>query len=157
MDRRIGVLYNDRILKKAAARFDIDFTSLKELGGFESYIYEYGPDDDRKILRIAHSYHRSVDDLHAEMEWVDYLYNNGGDVAGAVLSSNGLLAEKIETGDSYFIASSVEKAPGTAPDGSVWSAPLFREWGRAVGKLHRLTKDYKPRKFAFSELKGIQL
>ena len=145
MDRRIKELYNDTILTTAFERYGIDEKTVKKLGGFESYIYEYGPGDDRKILRIAHSYHRSMEDLHAEMEWVDYLCQNGADVAGAVHSANGLLAEKIESIDSYFIASSIEKAPGKEPDRSVWGAPLFKEWGRAVGKLHRLTKDYVPK------------
>lgn len=144
MDRRIRELYNDDILKQVAARYGIDQSSLKEHDGFENYIYEYGPDDHRKILRITHNYHRSLEDLNAEMEWLRYLNENGGDVVETVSSQNGLLVEKIDINDSYFAASSISKASGKPPDKSVWDAPLFREWGRAVGRLHRLTKDFKP-------------
>ena len=116
MDRRIKELYSKDILRTATIRFGIDEPMIKELGGFESFIYEYGSSSDRKILRITHSFHRTVDDINAEMEWVDYLHKNGGDVVGAVTSSNGLFAEKIDIGESYFIASSVLKAPGKGPE-----------------------------------------
>ena len=144
MDRRIKELYNESILMEATARYGVEPVKVRKLGGFESFIYEYSKNGKDHILRITHSFHRSMDDLTAEMEWVRYLTENGGDVAGAVYSENGLLAEKISSGDSYFIASSIEKAPGKPPARDVWDSTLFREWGRAVGKLHRLTKSYIP-------------
>lgn len=144
MDRRIKELYNDEILKEASVRFGVDESTISKLGGFESFIYMYKKGNAERILRIAHSYHRSLDDLNAEMEWLNFLTENGGDVAGAVFSKSMQLVEKINIGDTYFLASSIEKAPGEPPSKDVWKAPLFKEWGRAVGRLHRLTKDYVP-------------
>lgn len=146
MDKRIRNLYNDKILFEAASRYGIDQNKIKKLGGFESYIYEYGSDNDRKILRITHNYHRSMDDLNAEMEWLNYLTENEADVAAAIHSKDGKLAEKINVKDTYFIASSIKKAEGKEPDRSIWGGALFKDWGRAVGKLHKLTKDYIPAK-----------
>ncbi len=144
MDRRIKSLYSDKILLEAAARYGIDRSKIKKLGGFESFIYEYEKNGENKILRIAHSYHRSMIDLHAEMEWINYLGENGADVAGAVKSESGRLAEKIDIGDSYFIASSIEKADGTHVKKEHWNKDLFKAWGKAIGKLHKITKDYVP-------------
>lgn len=144
VDKRIKELYTDKILKTAALKYSVDLGKIKKLGGFENFIYEYEKNGSRSILRITHSYHRSIDDLNAEMEWVEYLAGNGADVAAPVLSAEGKLAEKIDIGNSYFVVSAVEKATGTHINKEHWNKTLFTSWGRAVGKLHRLTKDYKP-------------
>ncbi|MGB0930956.1 MAG: phosphotransferase enzyme family protein, partial [Chitinophagales bacterium] len=59
---------------------------------------------------------------------------------------NGELIETIEAKEGYFLAYAFEKAEGRLIEVKDWSADLLQEWGRVLGQMHRLTKDYTPSK-----------
>ncbi len=147
MDPRSQTLYdnhNESILGKVSALFSIDIEKLKLLGGFESLVFEFEKDTRCYILKLTHSLHRTPDQVTGELEWVDYLSKNGVSVCAVIPSANGNLLEVIEVEDSYFIVYVFEKAPGDTRRISDWDDNGIRGWGRIVGKMHALTKDYRP-------------
>jgi Ser/Thr protein kinase RdoA (MazF antagonist) len=104
-----------------------------------------------KIIRIAFLSDRNTEDFLSELEYVRYLYEHGGNVSNVVDSCNGrLLEEIIYKGHSFFV-SVFEKAIGEqlAENGYQYreGVPLteyFYNCGKTLGKLHALSKGYKP-------------
>lgn len=131
-----------------ADRFNLKLPSLKELAGFENYIYEgITFDDEEVVIRYCHSSHRNQEEIEAELDWLFYLKDQGASVCGPLYSKNRQLVEEVTASDgSSFFISVFEKAKGDRVDiGSNRSNKLlFYRWGKATGELHRLTKNYQP-------------
>jgi Ser/Thr protein kinase RdoA (MazF antagonist) len=148
MEQEVEKLFGEFILREAAIRFDLNADTWKKLGDFENYVYEADKNGKQVILRLTHSSHRTLDEVGAELNWIAFLSSSGleGQIAECLPSRNALLAERIDTGDSYFIACLFSKAPGQRADWkdpSVWNAELFREWGAVTGRMHRITQGYR--------------
>lgn len=138
-------LYNNEILAEAAKRFGSSMQQTKDLGGFESFVYEMERNDGKQyILKITHSIRRTKDYLMGELEFVNYLAANGVETSASIPSSNGNLVEIIEAEDGYFLAYVFEKAEGRLVEKRDWGADLIHEWGRVLGQMHHLAKDYQP-------------
>lgn len=149
MEKHIHTLFNEDILASACSKFNMDGGSIKKVGGFENYVYGYTLDNKEYVLRLTHSSHRSIDMVQGELDWVHYLSNNHSAVCMPIYSKNHQLAEVIPiTEDNYFIATSFEKSQGRHIQAKDANDSLFRTWGKAIGKMHQLTKNYKPQSTA---------
>lgn len=145
MDPAISQRYHHEILQAALQRYAILEENIKTLDGFESFIYEFGRPEGEFILRIGHSLRRSEELILAEVDWINYLAAGGAGVAKAIPSTRGKLVEFIDDGQGgNFIATAFHKAAGGPPSGEMWNQDLFRAWGRLLGRIHTLTKDYQP-------------
>jgi amicoumacin kinase len=93
------------------------------------------------IVRITESAHRSSSELEAELDWVDYLARRGLTVARPLPSRHGRLVERLaDYGVCVF-----RRAPGKPPREAADFAPhRLRLWGAYIGRMHRLTRDYRP-------------
>lgn len=144
MDKSIRELYTDAIYIEALNRFGLKPENVRMLDGFENFIYEYQQDGQEYILRIAHSSRRSAEMINGEVEWINYLVENGVGASRAVPSRNGQLVEVVDAGDSYFSAASFVKAPGGHAGKQDWENGLMVTLGQELGKMHRLTKSFTP-------------
>ncbi|MBL0385200.1 phosphotransferase [Tumebacillus sp. ITR2] len=138
--------FNDTILQDAANRYGTTLDGLKNLGGFESNVYEFHRDNHAYILKVTHTIRRSVNYLLGELEWLNHLVDGGVSASRCIPSTNGNLVEVIEENDGHsFLAMAYEKAPGTRVPKEQWGPNLFREWGRVIGRMHKLTQTYELR------------
>ena len=146
MEQAIRERYNDDILQEARQRYGIEAENSQNLGGFESFMYEFTRSDNDYILRIGHSKRRSVELIQGEVDWINYLADGGAGVAKAVLSALGNLVEAIDDGHGgYFLATAFVKASGgNAWQMEKWDETLFERYGRLLGRIHRLSKNYQP-------------
>ena len=94
---------------------------------------------------------RRKEDLLAEMEYVRYLYDNGGNVSNVISSSASNLVEEIVHDGYTFFISLFEKAKGKQlPENGyryregVPIAEYYYNVGKTLGKLHQLSKSYNP-------------
>lgn len=150
MDKRIREAYSDAILAEAMKRYGIAKDSIHLLDGFESFIYEYEKGGQDYVLRVSHSLHRTSDLTQGEIEWVNYLADNGVPAARAVPSERGKLVEPIAVEDgSHFTAASFERARGDHPTKKDWENGLAVKLGQIVGRMHALTKHYEPSDIRF--------
>lgn len=146
MEKEVKDLFNEQILEESANRFGIDTSTLNLIGSFQNYVYEYKRQNKLYILRLTHSSHRKEDLVKGELDWILYLVNNGVSASRPVYSINGKLTERIDIDDSYFIVTSFEKAEGKKigyPE-CLSNDELFEECGRVTGKIHFLSKKYRP-------------
>ncbi|WP_322448275.1 phosphotransferase enzyme family protein [Robertmurraya mangrovi] len=143
MLKEIEMLFNEDILRGFCDRYEVSIQDINMLGGFDSFVYEYERDGQDFILKITHSLRRTSNYIYGEVEWLNYMGDNGVRVSRAIPSKQGNLIEMIGDEVSYFMAICYEKAVGELPNESHWNKDLFEEWGRITGQLHRLTKNYQ--------------
>jgi amicoumacin kinase len=145
MENWVEQLFNEDILQKAADFYGGNISKAKKLGDFENYVYEIHKEEKPYILRLTHSSHRSWEQVEAELEWVNYLHANGVNVSLVSRSVKGNLVEEIQVGETSFFVCLFEKAPGSpvSIQSELFGQTLFQEWGRTIGKMNRVTKEFK--------------
>ncbi len=146
MEPIIRERFNDEILAAARQCYAIAADEIRLLDGFESFMFEFIRDGAAYILRLGHSRRRTPDLIRGEVDWINYLADGGAGVAKAVLSANGQLVELIPDGrNDFFLATAFTKAPGgSAWRIGQWAEPLFVNYGRLLGRIHRLSQSYRP-------------
>lgn len=149
MNKEIWVLYHEGILAEAAARFGTSADQTTKLGDPASFVYEYAIDGTFYMLKITHTARNSPEHLMGELEWLNYLADNGVAVSRAVPSIHQRMIESIPAADGQFLAVSYEKAPGKSIGPEEWHEEMFRKWGQALGRMHSLAKQYRPSNPAF--------
>ncbi|EDL65195.1 phosphotransferase enzyme family protein [Bacillus sp. SG-1] len=145
MEKWVEELFNEDILRRAAEFYGGDSSNAKKLGDFENYVYEIHKGNTPYILRLTHSSHRNKEQVEAELEWVNYLHSQGVNVSLVSHSNEGNLVEEIPAGGSAFYVCLFDKAPGVpvSVKSDMMNPLLYEEWGRTIGKMHRVTKNYK--------------
>jgi len=145
LEKRITDRYGDSIRLEAMKRYGIQDDQIRLLDGFESYMYEFKRDGKEYILRIGHSLRRSVEHIHGEVDWINYLASGGASVSKAVVSENGNLVERISDAKSgHFLTTAFVRAAGSPPGDEQWNDALFERWGQLIGRIHALSKVYSP-------------
>jgi Ser/Thr protein kinase RdoA (MazF antagonist) len=145
MDPKIATLFNKTILEKACRRYDLEPDAVKLLDGFESFIYEFLRGEEAYILRISHSSRRTPDLIRGEVEWINYLADHGVTVSRAVLSATRELVEPVEDDHGgWFLCTAFEKAPGGEAAKEQLNDTLYLNYGRLLGRMHALAKNYLP-------------
>ncbi|MDX1415739.1 MAG: phosphotransferase [Candidatus Promineifilaceae bacterium] len=145
MEKEIRRRFNDAILNEAKKRYGIADEKIRLLDGFESYIFEFENHGGSYILRISHSIRRTREQIEGEVDWINYLADGGLGVARAIPSQQKALVEVIEDGrDGQFLAAAFSKAPGgSAWSMNMWNEQFFPTYGRFMGRLHALSREYQ--------------
>jgi len=145
MDQHIITRYNDTILQEAMRRYGIDLEKIQLLDSFESFIYEFERAGASYILRIGHSFRKSADLIHGEVDWINHLARGGVSVARAAPSLSEELVEAIDDGDGgQFLVTTFIKAKGQQPWVAGWSPARYENYGRLLGQMHALAVNYQP-------------
>jgi Ser/Thr protein kinase RdoA (MazF antagonist) len=144
MDPSIAARFHPRVLDRARECYAIEKDSIRLLDGFESFMYEFERPDGRFILRLSHSLRRSADQIRGEVDWINYLHRGQVGVARAIFSEREILVEEIDDGlDGRFLCTAFVRAPGTRAAKWHFTERLFRNYGRTLGRMHALSKDYE--------------
>lgn len=113
-----------------------------------------------KVLRITFLHDRNREDFLAEVEYIRYLFGQGGSVADVVSSRNGNLLEEMTYDNHTFFICLFEKARGKLLVENNYryrkEVPIteyYYNCGKVLGKLHQLSKRYTPvhRRYSFFE------
>ncbi|MFX0174394.1 MAG: phosphotransferase enzyme family protein, partial [Candidatus Hodarchaeota archaeon] len=129
-------------------RWSINPSTLSFLGGLENQVYSFKKNKNDYILRVGHSTHMTHDLVQAEMDWVCYLYENNIPVPKPLSSKNSILVERVPAEVGYFNVIVLEKLPGNHINFQkprAWNEKIIYQWGKIIGKMHRLSKKYTPK------------
>jgi amicoumacin kinase len=152
MDPNIKARFQDAHLDEIVRRYGVDPGSLELLDGFESFIYQFRRGGEGYVLRIGHSARRSPAQIHAEVDWINYLaagmgLENGipAAPARAVHSREGRLVEAVADGHGeQFLATAFTHAPGQHYRRETLTEQLIENYGRMLGRIHALSRRYQP-------------
>ncbi len=143
---------DQHVLDRAAALYGTTAAHFRQYGSYEgcvNLVYDYARDGRPLILRI--SYLKPMDQIRAELHFLNYLAENGVRVSRPIPSLRGNLIETWEAQGICFVIVSFAKGEGMrVPDNGYryrQDAPIeeyFRNWGSTLGHMHALSKHYQP-------------
>lgn len=120
---------------------------------------------DEKIVRIAFLNDRGREDFLGEVEYIRYLFEQGGSVSDVVSSNKGNLLEEITYNNHTFFICLFKKAKGKMLAENNYryreGVPIteyYYNCGKVLGKLHQLSKEYMPihRRYSFFDKYNIE-
>lgn len=118
---------------------------LTYVGGMENIVYSFQKDNQDYFLRIGESKHMTSELVQAELDWVSYLVENDIPAVKPIKSVNNNILEKVNSDDGHYNVVAFEKAMGQHlhRNPQNWSDDIIKEYGRIIGKMHFLSKNYK--------------
>lgn len=135
------------VLSEAIKQFNFQAnkTNANLLGNSANMVYEVEQNGKFYILRITQGSAKYVPAYEGEIDWVNYLADNGVNVSKAISSINNKFVECVNVDNSCYLVSAFEKAKGKMPntkDTNEWNESLFYIWGQTMGQMHALSKKY---------------
>ena len=136
------------MLKCAAKNYNFDRETLQFVAqGRESSkrIYAFTKHGKEYILRVVNGRH--IGQTRAEMDWLAYLAGKGVSVSAPLEAVDGALTVPAREKGVACVLSAFSRAQGQSwdkNDPNLWNETIFYHWGKVVGDMHRVTKDYKP-------------
>lgn len=87
--------------------------------------------------------YKSLDEQLEEVNYTNYLCNEGLGVPPTISSVNGKVIEKITLDNKEVLTVLYQSAPGVHLQRNQWNAQVLKELGRQIGKLHRLSQKFE--------------
>jgi Ser/Thr protein kinase RdoA (MazF antagonist) len=150
----ITKICTSEVLGIAAELFGTRKDALRVFPGYEgaaNLVYEYEQGGRLLILRISYNPERTLEQIQAELHFINYLSENGVRVSKPMLSKKENLVETVQAAGIPFHVVSFAKGKGMrVPDNEYryrTDAPIeeyFHNWGYVLGQMHALTKNYQP-------------
>lgn len=150
----IFLLCEKEVLDAFAKMFGTSKEDLKIFPGYEgaaNLVFEYDQDGIPMILRLSFNQERTLEQIQAELDFIQYLVDQGVRASLPVTSKAGNLVESINVNGFPLVAVSFIKGKGMrVPDNQYRyreNIPLeeyFYNWGKMLGKMHAVTKKYRP-------------
>lgn len=109
-----------------------------------NFVYFVNLNQEPAVLRLTEAKHRSQDEILSELDWIEYLAKNGMSVARPIPTVNNSLVIELP-GSEKFFAVLFKKAKGEfLPQEQDIPDELIKNWGRFIGRMHLLSKNYHP-------------
>jgi len=140
-------MVSDSLLAFAAEKYEFNKATLKFISDSTNQIYAFQKDSTYYILRFSERPLKKIDETKAEMEWLYYLAENNIGVGLPLKSACGQLALSMEENGKHYIITSFATVGGQFWDKNNpdrWNDTIFHNWGKTMGDIHRLTKEFTP-------------
>lgn len=142
------------VLDSVAAYYGTTKEALKpheDYLGCQNLVFDYEIRGQPMVLRISFRPDRPLEQIKAEVDFINYLSDHGVRVSRAVPSLRGNLVETVSHAGQQFILVSFVKGKGMrVPDNQyryrsgVSIDEYCQNWGQILGQMHRLTLSYRP-------------
>ena len=129
------------------SRWNYDESQLDLMERFRisaNAVYGFTNQGIRHFLRFAHEEEKSREQILAELAFLRYLNQNGYPCLHPVVSKHGNELEVVDTPNGRYYASVFLGVPGKSLGDQPITAEILFGWGKQMGLLHRLSKDYTP-------------
>ncbi|KMM39294.1 phosphotransferase enzyme family protein [Guptibacillus hwajinpoensis] len=87
--------------------------------------------------------YKSEEEQVEEVQYTNFLYEEGFGVTPSISSFDGKAVEKITLDDYHVSTVLYQSAPGVHLSKNEWNANVLKELGRQIGRLHRLSKKFE--------------
>jgi Ser/Thr protein kinase RdoA (MazF antagonist) len=144
----------EHILGPAAALYGAPQGALMpyaETLGCQNLVFDYTLGEQPMILRISYRPDRPLEQIQAEVDFINYLADHGVRVSRAVPSRQGNLVERLEReGQPFHIVAFIKGKGMRVPDNQYRYRPgasideYCQNWGQMLGQMHRLAMQFRP-------------
>ncbi|MFJ8262957.1 phosphotransferase enzyme family protein [Rummeliibacillus sp. NPDC094406] len=87
--------------------------------------------------------YKNYDEQLEEVNYTNFLYNEGLGVSPTISSLNGEVVEKITLNNNEVLTVLYKSASGVHLPRNQWNANILKELGRQIGRLHRFSKKFE--------------
>jgi len=140
-------MVSNSLLEFAANHYEFDQSTLEFESNSTNQIYFFQKDGKDYILRFSNRPVEKINETKAEMEWLYYLAKNNIGVGLPLKSKNDELVVSTQENNENYIITSFETVNGKFVDKNnpdKWNDKIFYNWGKLMGDIHHLTKDFEP-------------
>jgi len=138
------------VLSALARSFGTTAADLSRFGGgredSDGIVYDYPFGATQRLLKVmaipAEGQRRGLLCLEERLRFMRFCGENGARIAFPQLSPQGRLVETFAFEAHLWVGYAMDMAPGKTPKGDDWNPAFFRNWGQAIGRLHRLAHQY---------------
>ena len=133
----------DNVLEYASKCYSFEVSNVTWINSGSNRVYKVLKNGQNLYLRIST---RTFDYILAEIDWINYL-RDSVKTPELVKSVNGKKIETYQGEEKTYILCLFYELPGVFWDKnntSTWNDTVFYNWGKTMGKMHRLTKKYQP-------------
>ncbi|WP_044877205.1 phosphotransferase enzyme family protein [Paenibacillus sp. IHBB 10380] len=125
------------ILKEISAKYPIVINEIEEI---TNEMFRCNDNENEYFVRITG--YKSYEEQQEELKWINFLSKHGVGVPSVVPSIEGNL---VETGNFPQEKCIVlfKAAKGIHLPRSSWNSEIFKDLGREIGKMHRITARYE--------------
>jgi Putative homoserine kinase type II (protein kinase fold) len=141
------MITSKELLDIAAGSYGFDTSTLRKISESTNLIYMFNKNERMYILRLSKRPPKELEQVAAELDWLYFLATHGISVSLPLETGAGELVFGIEINAEYWIVCAFEFASGRfwdKNDPAWWNEEIFTAWGVAMGRLHAITKSYKP-------------
>ncbi len=128
------------ILPVIAQIYPMQVWTLEELGGYRNWVCQISCGDAPLVLRVTPASHRSLRELDAEVTLVATLYEHNVPVAAPVELPGVPRISRVTLGERVYYITAFEKAAGLTWNEMRQGPREYREAGRVLAKIHRVTE-----------------
>ncbi len=128
------------LLTEACARFELECGSVRDLGGFESFVFAARHRGRDVVLKISDSERMSVAGITAEVVFVRHLAAFGLGVANFIGSTQQTFVERLKRETGLFTATVQLQATGRRTQPGQAGPRLWRLIGATLGALHTASR-----------------
>jgi Ser/Thr protein kinase RdoA (MazF antagonist) len=138
-----------KVLKDLMNRFGLPSGVIKPLESSYSEVYEFENKNKLYILKLKKVNDTNLSWLQSEIEWLEYLNHHGLSVSCPIKFCNNRYFERFVVDETSYLSIIYEKAFGISPrkkyhDHKYYPESFLFEWGKYAGKMHRLSKTFRP-------------
>jgi len=141
------LLVADSLLVFAAQNYGFDKSTLNFVNDSTNQIYTFQKDVKNYVLRFSNRPAEKMNETKAEMEWLYYLAKQNICVSLPIKAESGELVISYQDEKEHFIVTAFEILAGEFWDKNnpaKWNETIFFNWGKVMGDIHRLSKDFNP-------------
>jgi Ser/Thr protein kinase RdoA (MazF antagonist) len=142
-------MISDNLLSFAADSYGFERGTLHFTGDptKTNQTYTFAKDGKGYIIKFARRPIENIRQTIAEMDWIYYLAENNISVSLPLKTNNNELVISIREKHEEYIITAFGMVNGYHWDKNnptMWNDKIFFNWGKLMGDMHRLTKEYKP-------------
>ncbi|MGD8189764.1 phosphotransferase enzyme family protein [Brevibacillus ginsengisoli] len=133
----------DSVLDQICDQFGCKESEIKLLGGYHNNVWEINCGRPI-VIKLLDQSPGIIETIRSEVEWMEYLLENGFRVAKPVRFNE---KHEVKEISEHHILIAFEKLPGfhvSVENKELWNNDLFNKWGQVMGKMHSLATAYKP-------------
>jgi len=134
----------DSAILETARKFSEGVLSVEYITVCRNVIYKAVCKDNRFVIRLTDQRVRTKEQIECELLFQDYLYENGANVTKPLKTIDNEWVIKCVNGTKQYYASAFTFAEGLNWDERADESPeILCQIGKALGKVHKLSKNYK--------------
>lgn len=137
---------HEHVLQQVCKLWPIEFSSITLIRDVMNAVYQGRTSLGHElIIRLVASERRSMEQVQAEIAWLEYLYPHNLPICQLMLSQNSTYMEVITDAQQTYYVSCFFKQQGHAQIATTdvtWGPALFEDMGRFAATLHQLTEEF---------------